>query len=359
MFDFNKYEFPERFLITDLDGIPKGFELHKVVGIKPNANLFCAIPYQNYFKKKIDISYFELLNEEEIIYNSETVLLPEIKFVLKTTKQNYIEKVIALKNEIKLGNVYEINYCIEFFAEAKNLNVLQVFKNLAGISKAPYCQLFKINDEVVISASPELFLKREGNKLFTKPIKGTIKRSTDLVEDINLKNQLFNNLKDRTENVMAVDVARNDLSVIAKRGTVEVNELYKIESFENVHQMVSTVGCELKDGITFEEIIAATFPMASMTGAPKISAMNLIDEYEDFERNYYSATAGIIAANGDFELPVLIRSIFYNTKTNLVSICVGGAITRLSNPEEEWEECILKAKNMLLAINGRIDWAKT
>ena len=165
---------------------------------------------------------------------------------------------------------------------------------------------------------------------------------------------MFNSEKERTENVMAVDVARNDLSIIAKKGTVAVNKLYTIESFETLHQMVSTVSCQIKETTSFEDIINATFPMASMTGAPKISAMKLINEFENFERNYYSGAMGLIEENGDFELSVNIRSIFYNQRSKRLSIAVGSAITHLCDAEKEYDECLLKANALLQALNAKI-----
>ena len=154
---------------------------------------------------------------------------------------------------------------------------------------------------------------------------------------------------------MAVDVARNDLSQVAKKGTVKVNKLYNIETFETVHQMVSTVSCELKENTSFEKIMDATFPMASMTGAPKLRAMQLIDEFEDFDRNFYSGAMGVIDENEDFTLAVNIRCIFYNQKTKRLSIAVGSAITHLCEPEKEYDECLLKANALLKALNARIE----
>ena len=286
-----------------------------------------------------------------IVYlNKKAILLHS-----KTSKEKYIQNLIALKQHIQQGNIYEINYCIEFFAEDVEMDPLSVFLKLNELSKAPYACLVKLNDDFIISASPELFLKKEGNLLSTKPIKGTAKRGQTKEEDEILKNNLYHNLKERTENVMAVDVARNDLSQLAKKGTVHVNKLYNIETFETVHQMVSTVSCELKENTSFEKIIEATFPMASMTGAPKLRAMQLIDEFEDFERKNYSGAMGIVDEKEDFTLAVNIRSIFYNQKTKRLSIAVGSAITYLCEPEKEYDECLLKAKALLKALNAGIE----
>lgn len=321
---------------------------------KGNRNFVC-IPYHHPLRSERKVHFFNIVNEEAFAFPLENILHP-ITVQCKLTKTEYIKKISFLKEQIKKGNIYEINYCIQFFAENIDLDVLSVFQRLINLTRAPYCRLVKMDDDYILSASPELFLKREGSALYSKPIKGTIKRGMNKEEDEALKNFLFNNQKERTENVMAVDVARNDLSRVAKRGSVHVNKLYNIESFETVHQMVSTVSCELKEDVLFSGILDATFPMASMTGAPKISAMNIIDETENFVRNFYSGALGFIEKNGDFDLSVVIRSIFYNSRTRHLSFAVGSAITHLCDPEKEYEECLLKAKALLVALNAEIKY---
>ncbi len=319
-------------------------------------NTFVIIPYQNPQIKALQPKFYNIGLKHDVTFLEPPAT--EKKIVLKpgTSKERYLKNLVALKQHIQQGNIYEINYCIEFFADDADIDPFAVFLKLNTISKAPYACFVKMGDDFIISASPELFLKKEGNLLSTKPIKGTAKRGKTVEEDEKLKDDLFNNLKERTENVMAVDVARNDLSQLAKKGSVQVNKLYNIESFETVHQMVSTVSCELKENITFEKIINATFPMASMTGAPKLRAMQLIDEFEDFERNFYSGAMGVINKKEDFTLAVNIRSIFYNQKTKRLSIAVGSAITYLCEPEKEYDECLLKANAMLTALNGIIKY---
>ncbi len=277
-----------------------------------------------------------------------------LKLDTLTNKQEYIKRVNALKHHIQIGDIYEINFCVEFDAKEVEIDPVSVFLKLNELAKAPYAALAKLDDTYIISASPELFLKRKGDLLITKPIKGTAKRSSDVHEDENLKQQLHLSLKERTENVMIVDVSRNDLSILAQRATVTVPKLYTIETYKTVHQMVSTVQCKLKPEQTFENIIAATFPMPSMTGAPKIRAMQLIEEFEQFKRKEYSGTLGYIDENGDLTLSVLIRTLVYNTKTKRLSFAVGSAITHLCDPEKEYDECLLKAKALLKAINGSI-----
>jgi para-aminobenzoate synthetase component 1 len=322
--------------------------------ILPVNRYFCLIPYVNPLKKEIQKFFYEV-KEEKIEQCDGNLKEPaEILFKPRTSKAAYIDKVRQIRHHIQLGDIYEMNFCVEFFSEDLTIDPCSVFERLCRITKAPYATLIKLHDEFIISASPELFLKKNGSRLITKPIKGTARRGQGRAEDERLKDELQNSIKERTENVMAVDVARNDLSVIASRGSVNVNRLYNIETFETVHQMVSTVSCELKDNVDFDDMINATFPMASMTGAPKVSAMKFIDELEDFERKNYSGAMGFIEENGNFELSVNIRSIFYNQASQRLSIAVGGAITHLSDPQKEYDECLLKATALLKALNGKI-----
>ena len=194
-------------------------------------------------------------------------------------------------------------------------------------------------------------MKKTGDKLMTQPIKGTAKRHTDKAEDELLKQALMADPKERAENVMIVDLVRNDLSKVATKNSVFVDELCGIYSFETVHQMVSTVSCQLKENTTIKEILRATFPMGSMTGAPKVSAMQLIEEFEDFKRGIYSGSIGYIDPQGDFDFNVVIRSLFYNKAKKTMTCDVGGAITIQSDPEKEYEECLTKVKRILDGMN--------
>ncbi len=359
--DFKDYE---NYWFVPQQGESAGelFELKESLIFQKNS--LVLIPYQNPQLAKPAPKFYAVIKKTEVNDTklSEVVALSKpLTLKAQTSKKSYIENVKKLKQEIQLGNIYEINYCVRFYAEDVDIDPLCVFLKLNTIAKAPYASLLKTGNDYIISASPELFLKKKGNTIFTKPIKGTIKRGKSQKEDEMLKEELLTNIKERTENVMAVDVARNDLSRFAKKGSVKVNKLYNIETFETVHQMVSTVSCEIKEELLnhspeklFETLIDATFPMASMTGAPKIRAMQLIDTFENFQRQVYSGAIGLIDENGDFILSVIIRSIFYNQRTKLLSFAVGGAITYLSEPEKEYEECLLKAGAMLKALNAII-----
>ncbi len=320
-------------------------------------NTFILLPYANPQVKKTEARYYSVkrsfnVNDLAELNHKPTPQPLYLKAV--TSKNRYMEQVHTLKQHIQLGNIYEINYCIRLQAHEAMIDPIITFAELHRLARAPYAALVKLKDEFIICASPELFLQKKGDMLFTKPIKGTIRRGKNGEEDDAFKQALYESIKERTENVMAVDVARNDLSRLAKKATVQVNRLYNIETFETVHQMVSTISCELKENTSFETIVDCTFPMASMTGAPKLRAMQLTDEHEDFERNYYSGAMGLADANGDFTLSVIIRSIFYNQRSRELSIAVGSAITYLSEPEQEYEECLLKAGALLKALNAEL-----
>jgi len=193
-------------------------------------------------------------------------------------------------------------------------------------------------------ASPERYLNKTGSQLVSQPIKGTAKRIlNDEVADEKLKEDLHNSVKERAENMMIVDLVRNDLARCCKTGSVKVAELFGIYSFPQVHQMISTVSGVLRDDIPFTSAFKYTFPMGSMTGAPKYKVMQVIDEYEKSRRELFSGTVGYISPNGDFDFNVVIRSLFYNVASRYLSYQTGGAITWDSVAEQEWEELKLKA----------------
>jgi para-aminobenzoate synthetase component 1 len=291
---------------------------------------------------------FEFLNyflEEETDRNFHDL---DIKWKARTKKENYIQNVSKIKGFIRNGEVYEMNYCQEFYAENCTIDYpLDFYFKLNEITKAPFSAYFQFNEHHVFCGSPERYLKKEGKKLISQPIKGTARRSEDPRRDEQLKIDLKNNPKERAENIMIVDLVRNDLSKVAEKESVKVNELCEIYSFETVHQMISTISCEIKDSITFIDIIKATFPMGSMTGAPKLRAMELIDQLEDFSRGIYSGSVGYITPNGDFDFNVVIRSMVYNSKNKYISCPVGGAITLDSDPEQEFQECQTKIARIL------------
>ena len=224
---------------------------------------------------------------------------------------------------------------------------------LGEISPNPFSAFYRLDDKYLMCASPERFLKRTGNHIISQPIKGTAKRVlADVEQDALSKAGLLHNEKERSENVMIVDLVRNDLSKVCVEGSVRVEELFEVLSFPQVHQMISTVGCELVENILFTDIIKATFPMGSMTGAPKKRVMELIEQYEGTKRGLFSGSVGYIKPDGDFDFNVVIRSILYNSSSNYLSVQAGSAITFACIPEREYEECLMKVEGMRKVLGG-------
>lgn len=270
------------------------------------------------------------------------------------SKDDYIKTIEQLKKHILRGDCYEINFCQEFFADNIFIDPVEVYRQLCLLSPNPFSALYKLDNKFLICASPERFLRKEGRRILSQPIKGTASRFLqDENRDIDSRRQLHLSPKERSENVMVVDLVRNDLSRICEEGSVRVDELYGIYSFPQVHQMISTVSGELKVNASFEEIIKATFPMGSMTGAPKRRVMELIEQYERSRRGIFSGALGYISPAGDFDFNVVIRSIMYHAGYKYLSVQAGSGITFYSDPEMEYEECLLKAAAMKKAvING-------
>lgn len=268
----------------------------------------------------------------------------------RISKKDYIETINKIKHHIQLGDVYEMNFCQEFYVEDVTLDTIAVFQKLNEISKAPFTSFFKNGQNYLMCASPERFLKRQNNTLISQPIKGTRKRIQNKNEDRNIKQELFFDEKERSENVMIVDLVRNDFSQIANKNSVVVEELFGVYTFEQVHQMISTITCSIENNLSFSEIIKSVFPMGSMTGAPKIAAIQLIEKYEATKRGLFSGAVGYITPKGNFDFNVVIRSILYNSANKYVSIQAGSAITIDCDAEKEYEECLLKAKAMLEAL---------
>ena len=293
----------------------------------------------------------------EVISEIENVLIDfnsinKINISPRISKKEYIQTITQLKTHIQQGDIYEVNYCQEYFAENVTVNPIDIYFKLNEKSPTPFSSFVKCDNNYLMSASPERYMKKVGGNIISEPIKGTAKRGRNKEEDQLIKDQLVNDPKERSENFMIVDLVRNDLSKIAKKDSVKVDELCGIYTFSQVHQLISTVSAELENDVDFGQILKATFPMGSMTGAPKIRAMELIEEYEQSKRGLYSGSVGYINAEGDFDFSVVIRSIAYNSRNNYLSLMVGGAITNQSDPEKEYEECLLKAKAMLEVLGN-------
>jgi para-aminobenzoate synthetase component 1 len=294
----------------------------------------------------------ELLNDFFNQDQKETFLSEKISFSARTNKENYLKNIVKIKSLLQQGEIYEMNYCQEYFAEnIKINNPFEMYFKLNIITKAPFSAFLNTENHQVFCGSPERFLQKKGNKLISQPIKGTAARGNSEKEDLANKETLQNKQKERSENIMIVDLVRNDFSKIAQKNSVKVDELCAIYSFETVHQMISTVSSEVKENTSFTDIIRATFPMGSMTGAPKLNAMKYIDELEDFSRGIYAGSIGYIEPNGDFDFNVIIRSLVFNKEDKYLSCAVGGAITILSEPEEEYAECQTKIGKIINAFN--------
>lgn len=303
----------------------------------------------------IEFKYLRMIDDEiesdfEAITNQGS--LPkskdnsEVKIKLRIHKDEYHGKVTKALEHIHRGDMYEANFCQEFYAEDCEIEPYHVFKDLNKISEPPFAVFFKNEDRYLLSASPERYLRKEGLKIISQPIKGTAKRLLRPFDDQKIAHDLMRDEKERAENVMIVDLVRNDLSKSSKKGSVRVEELCKVYTFKQVHQLISTVVSEVKDEVHPVDVIKDTFPMGSMTGAPKLSAMQIMEELEETKRGLYSGTVGYFTPEGDFDFNVVIRSILYNALKRYVSLSVGSAITAKSNPEKEYEECLLKAKAM-------------
>ena len=315
------------------------FQPKWVISIKKNT---VQIHFLDSLKRKeIHQLFGEIMQFKHDDYNSH---VPNLQ--TKLTKKDYLQTIEKLQVHIQKGDIYEINFCQEYFAEKTTLNPVTIFNNLYAISEPPFACYYRYEDCHLMSASPERFLKKESQKLISQPIKGTRKRGGSVEEDNQLKKELLDCPKERSENVMIVDLVRNDLSRTASFGSVKVEELFGIYSFKQVHQMISTITSNLKENVSGVEAIRCAFPMGSMTGAPKIRAMELIEEYESTKRGLYSGSVGYFTPQGDFDFNVVIRSILYNAKNKYASFMVGGAITAKSIPEQEYEECLVKAKAM-------------
>ena len=302
-----------------------------------------------------DLKTIEQLNNSTIPQLNDSTtkeLNNEIKIKFRLTKDSYFNKVNSLLTHIHRGDIYEANFCQEFYAEDISIHPLETYLKLNAISKPPFATFVKCYDKYVLSASPERYLKKEGNRIVSQPIKGTAKRSTNLEKDENLKSELALSDKERTENTMIVDLIRNDLSKTAIKGSVKVEELCCVYTFKQVHQMISTVTSEVELNTHPVDIIKSTFPMGSMTGAPKISAMKIIEALEETKRGLYSGAVGYFTSSGDFDFNVVIRSILYNETKKYVSFSVGSAITAKSDPFKEYEECLIKAKAMRMVLEN-------
>lgn len=272
--------------------------------------------------------------------------LQQLTIRQRISKESYLDKAGKMLEHIHRGDIYEANFCMEFYAEDAVINPFEMYGKLNAISEPPFAVYFKNYKQYLISASPERYIRKEDDKIISQPIKGTARRSDDPTEDMAIQKELYKNEKERSENIMIVDLVRNDLSRTAAKGSVEVEELCGAYAFKQVHHLVSTVVSKILEGTSPVDVLRTTFPMGSMTGAPKISAMQIIEKLEETKRGLYSGAVGYFTPEGDFDFNVVIRSILYNETNKYVSFSVGSAITSKAIPEMEYEECLLKARAM-------------
>lgn len=326
--NFDGLHFPDLFF----------FQPKKLFLLKGNE---LEIQYLHLCDDEIEVDFDEIQN-----FHLPSSVFHPIKIEQRISKEDYLSKVNTMLEHIHRGDIYEANFCMEFYAENADIKPLESYQKLNGISRPPFATFLKNHHHFLLCASPERYLKKEGNKIISQPIKGTAKRFSDATLDQNSKTELAQNPKERAENIMIVDLVRNDLSHTATQASVQVEELCGIYTFEQVHQMISTIVSNVDDSTSPVEILKTTFPMGSMTGAPKVSAMNIIEELEETKRGLYSGAVGYFTPENNFDFNVVIRSILYNAQEKYLSFSVGSAITAQADPEQEYEECLLKAKAM-------------
>lgn len=288
----------------------------------------------------------EAIFQELSAMEDATETLPELSFRQRMEQQEYLDKIDALREHIRNGDCYEINFCNEGFCEAASIDPVTAFLRLNQVSPAPFAACYRLDDHYLVCASPERYIRKTGDHIISQPIKGTARRAADPAADAALKAALYESEKERAENVMIVDLVRNDLARSCITGSVTVDELFGIYTFPQVHQMISTVSGTLRPDLPFTDALRYSFPMGSMTGAPKVKVMELIEQYEAVRRELFAGTVGYITPDGDFDFNVVIRSLFYNAATRYLSYQTGGAITWDSDPQSEWEEMRLKAGAM-------------
>jgi para-aminobenzoate synthetase component 1 len=276
-----------------------------------------------------------------------------VRLQSRISRDTYLETVKAIQQHIHRGDCYELNFCQEFFATGVPFAPLAAFERLNEISPNPFSCFYRLHDHYLVCASPERFFSKQGDTLLSQPIKGTYPRVTgDPGKERQAKQSLLNDPKERTENVMIVDLVRNDLSQVCREGSVQVDELFGVYTFPQVYQLISTISGRLRPGIGLPEILLAMFPMGSMTGAPKKRVMQLIEQYEYTRRGLFSGSVGYIQPDGDMDFNVVIRSLQYNAATQYLNYLVGGGITFYSEPEKEYAECLLKAEAMRRVLEG-------
>lgn len=364
---------PHKYIIGYLSYELKNENPHNSSGLNIDMEKSYRHPFSNSFFYVPEIILKFNLNEVEIIADTPSIILESIlkteyrkdknkpskesvfkgRIKQKMSREEYGHAFQKIQQHILQGDIYEVNLCQEFYAEPASLLPFEAYKQLNQLSPSPFSCFFKDEGQYIISASPERFLARRGNKLISQPIKGTAAKGNTPEEERKNKERLKNSSKDIHENIMIVDLVRNDLTKSAAKGTVKVDELVGLYTFPHVHQLISTISCTQAKGITESEIMENTFPPGSMTGAPKLSAMQISEKTESSPRGIYSGSIGYLSPSNDFDFNVIIRSIVYDEKRKYLSYHVGGAITALSVEEDEYQECLLKAQAIVKLLNQK------
>ncbi len=337
-FDALKFVSPERWVAIEKNGIISGDESLLLHRGNPNSGLDVSGDHDGNDRHESSLSKLAAKNSPQ--------------WQSQTPKETYLENVERIKQHIVDGDFYEMNYCIAFTAK-EEIDPYNAFMLLSRKAPAPFSVFLKDGDRYLLCASPERFFGKRGNLIFSQPIKGTrprvfdsISSELDEVQDLTVARELEKSEKDRAENIMIVDLVRNDLSKVCEVGSVQVPECCAVYSFSHVHQLISTVEGRLKPEVGLKELIHATFPMGSMTGAPKISVMQHTNHLEGFARGIYSGTVGFVwKQNMDFN--VVIRALQYDSQAKTLAYAVGGAITYDSVAEQEYQECLDKASAVL------------
>ena len=337
-FDALKFVSPERWVAIEKNGIISGDESLLLHRGNPNSGLDVSGDHDGNDRHESSLSKLAAKNSPQ--------------WQSQTPKETYLENVERIKQHIVDGDFYEMNYCIAFTA-IEEIDPYDAFMLLSRKAPAPFSVFLKDGDRYLLCASPERFFGKRGDLISSQPIKGTrprvfdsISSELDEVRDCAVARELEISEKDRAENIMIVDLVRNDLSKVCEVGSVQVPECCAVYSFSHVHQLISTVEGRLKPEVGLKELMHATFPMGSMTGAPKISVMQHTNHLEGFARGIYSGTVGFVwKQNMDFN--VVIRALQYDSQTNALAYAVGGAITYDSVAEQEYQECLDKASAVL------------
>ncbi len=358
-FSNNKKDWLFGYISYDIKNEIENLSSKNVDGFNTN-NLFFFVPKYVIIFKNNELKVLTYNNREKTNQFVESLNIPctinktkNVKLRAREDKISYLKKINKIKEHIKKGDIYEMNYCQEFYSESANFSPQSMFLEINKSMQTPFTCFLRVQSKHVLSFSPERYLRKKGNHILSQPIKGTISRGNSYKKDLSNIKFLKKNQKDISENIMITDLVRNDLSITSLKGAVQVEELCEVYTFEKVHQMITTISSKISSNEKFTDVLKSTFPMGSMTGAPKLKSMELIDLYEEFRRGIFSGSIGYVSPNCDFDFSVVIRTILYNLNTRYLSIGVGGAITMKSDPCDEYNECMTKVMPILKILENK------